>query len=132
MKPTLLGLAFKAPLSHPQPAFPASSPSQLGFFPNMHTSPAHPWAFPPAAPSAWDALPLHFSKIQFPPLEVPQDFLAEDIISALRSHRPLVQELLFYNFHHCAIEAGCTGAVFDSDCHQEVAEPQSGGCCGAR
>lgn len=96
MKPTLLGLAFKAPSFHPQPAFPASSPLQLGFFPNIHTSPSQPWAFPPAAPSAWDALPPHFSsKLQFHPLEVPQDFPAEDIISVLHSYRPWAQELPF-------------------------------------
>lgn len=92
MKPTLLGLAFSTLVPSPT-CFSSLLAVKFGFFPNIHTSPSQPWAFPPAAP-AWDALPPHFSsKLQFPSSGSPPDFPAEDIISVLHSYRPWAQEL---------------------------------------
>ena len=125
MKPTPLGLAFKAHLFHPEPAFPASSPSAAWFFLNKHTSQcASLWAFAHSAPSAWDALPLHFfSKIQLPPLEALQDFPAVDVISALRSHGPSVWGLPFrFTTSITVLSRLAARGVFGSDCHKKWLE----------
>lgn len=115
--PTLLGLAFKAHLFHPKPACVASSlPAALVFSeqadkpvillglcsrrclclecpPSFLSSPATPPRSP--APSSGSRPGLlsggrHFCSVLPQPLWTPAS-------------------LLFYNFHHCVVKAGCMG-----------------------